>query len=251
MYRIPLQNIALKMRQNLNIKSISVKQLIAFYPKMFEEIKRFYPLDLRKDQEEYQHFPGIKEINRIIQDNILNENNFRSRWDEGFHSDLAKALQVDVKGATGGLVPCTGGIIHLGEDHLGYPIEFNYYVSLLNDFYSIQIVEKGSSLHFEKRYAPNSSGTGTKRIIVSPIPGPYQSLFTEVENYLIANLENPVFIPFVFDTLQLENFQVSYKDCTAEGCFISDAFFHKLFNVQFNTEIVGEINYKIGALKNI
>ena len=58
MYRIPLQNIALKMRQNLNIKSISVKQLIAFYPKMYEEIKRFYPLDYEKIRKNINIFPG-------------------------------------------------------------------------------------------------------------------------------------------------------------------------------------------------
>ncbi|UJH90454.1 hypothetical protein LZ575_16760 [Antarcticibacterium sp. 1MA-6-2] len=137
----------------------------------------------------------------------------------------------------------------MGEDHLGYPIELHYYVSLLNNYFSIQLVETGSMMHFPKKYVPNSFGTGTKKITVSPVPGPYQSLFLELENYLAANLTDGVFIPFIFDTLQLEGFQVAYKECVEDECFISDAFFHKLFTTHFKTEIIGDIKYKIQDIK--
>ncbi|UJH90455.1 hypothetical protein LZ575_16765 [Antarcticibacterium sp. 1MA-6-2] len=88
------------MHQLIQFKKIKEDELQKFSPGIHEEVKKFYPLGLKKEQADYNKSPGIKKINSIIQDNILNAENFRSRWTEGFHHDLAKALHLDVKGAT-------------------------------------------------------------------------------------------------------------------------------------------------------
>jgi hypothetical protein len=172
------------------------------YPKLFETIKEYHPLEIKKNEEDYISFRGLKLLNNIIESNIISPKGFQDKWEKGFLDKLSDVINYNVIGATYGIVPNVGARI---------------------------ILEKNKDI---------------KEIYVSPPNNQYGNLFNKIDDFISNQLKGAKFLPFRFDLIRIENFQVFYKD-SVDYNTVSDAFFHKGFFFDSNCLIFGDIDYKI------
>lgn len=164
---------------------------------------------------------------------------------------MSKNVCYDVIGATYGLVPNYGGKVLLEQsDDLRYSTELYFFVSLINNFYSIQIVYSDKYSTFKRDFLPDITGYGIKKIIVSPINEHFGDAFSQIDEMIKSKFDNSIFLPFRFDVTKLENFEVPYSPSLDFCTQISKAFFHKGIQLNEQTEIIGDIDYKIDGVLN-
>ena len=120
---------------------ISNKELREKAFAVFAAINLTYPVGMSKSDEKYFNYIGIKSIINEINNNILDDEVFKSKWENGLLSRLSERIGHKVIGATLGLVPNIGGFIVLEEsDDLRLSKAIHFYVSFVFHFYSIQMV---------------------------------------------------------------------------------------------------------------
>lgn len=213
------------------------------YPKLFETIKEYHPLEIKKNEEDYISFRGLKLLNNIIESNIISPKGFQDKWEKGFLDKLSDVINYNVIGATYGIVPNVGARIIL-EKNKDSSLELIFFVSLIKNYYSIQIVKVCEIEYYNDCLKILKRGKGIKEIYVSPPNNQYGNLFNKIDDFISNQLKGAKFLPFRFDLIRIENFQVFYKD-SVDYNTVSDAFFHKGFFFDSNCLIFGDIDYKI------
>jgi hypothetical protein len=108
--------------------------------KIYDAIKRFYPIGVQKDRSKtYFSYPGLKELEDIVVDNIHNDNHFIERW-TNFTTDIQKEIRKEIVGTTNGQAPSFSSYILLETtytDNLARTKELHFFVSLVGPFYTI------------------------------------------------------------------------------------------------------------------
>lgn len=227
------------------------KEFRKAYPMVHFYLNSIYPVGLKVSDEHYKTFIGQKVVDSLIEDNIVNSKNLNSKWTNGFLKKVSEKTNHEVYGATFGLVPNFGGKMVLKEsDDLRYSTELCFFVSLLYNFYSIQIefIDKFTTYH--RPFLPDTTGYGTKKIVVSPIENKYGNLFQQIDELIISEFEDAKFLPFRFDLIKLKDFEVSHHYSSDFCTQISKAFFCKGLSINEKTEIIGDIDYKMNKVKN-
>ena len=209
----------------------------------------YYPIGLKSVDDKYSSYIGQKNLKRLIKNNIENSENFKLRWTNGFLKKVSQETNYHVLGATFGLVPNYGGKIILKQsDDLRFSTEIHFFVSLINNLYSIQIVYSDKFTTYEREFLSDITGYGINKIIVSPIDNEFGELFLKLENLIKENFLDAKFLPFRFDLIKLNKFEVPYEYSKDFCTQISKAFFHKGKLMHEKTLIIGNIDYKIDEL---
>lgn len=218
---------------------ITIKELKKKYPNLANTIDYYYPIGIKMEDPIYKEYVGNQILNSIIEENILNNEIFVSRWEKDFLGELEKRINRKIIGATLGLVPNIGGLIELYEsDDLCELHQIHFYVSLIKNYYSIQFVKSNKYMKHQR----GNIGWGAEELIVSPVDNYYKELFLEIENYIREKLPDAKFLPYSIECLKLEGLQVNYS--VLEDCEIGRGFFHKFFAYEAK-KVIGDINYRI------
>ena len=229
------------------MKIITQNYLLNNFPEIHRHIKEYYPLGIKSSSLEYKNFSGIKKLEKLINTNIVNTDYYEKFWTNGFLKKISEITGYDASGATYGIVPNYGGKIIIKETEK-YKIELQFYLSLIGNYYSVQIIK------IDKKYNStifnNIPKFGPKiiKIIVSPKEGYYSELFSEIELLIENQFSKSKFLPYYFDTKKLNGLDVFHEYSTDLCDPISKAFFNKGINTDENVEIIGNINHKLSKL---
>lgn len=198
--------------------------------KVYDSIKQFYPIGVKKDSSRMFHsYPGLKELETIIIENIHNTKKFKSNW-EHFTKELKRQVEKPIVGTTYGQAPCFSSYVVLEKaklKELTRTKELHFFVSLVGPYYSVVGQDK-NMLKIEGRHYPSTS-----YLVVSP-----ENEFAETFSLLCERIEERFtgyrFIPFELCRQTIGGLDVSYSDEHLNTVF------HALFNdqVDLNTRAV-------------
>ncbi|ADB39966.1 hypothetical protein [Spirosoma linguale] len=199
-----------------------------FWP-IYEAIKRFYPIGIRGinldgDNQMFLSYPGLKELEAIIVDNIHNESHFAERW-SNFTQEIQDETGKEVIGTTYGQAPSFSSFVLLEKtsvDNLTRTKEIHFFVSLVGPFYTV-IGQDTSTVLRDGKYHYR----GTNYLVVSP-----EDEFADVFKRICAKIEDRFkgyrFVPFEICKQTITGLSVRYSDEKL------DAIFHALFNNSLN-----------------
>jgi hypothetical protein len=192
-----------------------------FWP-IYDAIKRFYPIGIQWRGEEshmFLSYPGLKELEAIIVDNIHNETHFTERW-RNFTASIQRETDKEVIGTTYAMAPSFSSYVLLektSSGNLTRTKELHFFVSLVGPFYTV-IGQDASLVQLSDGYYG-----GTNYLVVSP-----KNEFADVFTLLCNNIENQFkgfrFVPFEICRQTIIGLSVRYSDEKL------DAIFHALFN---------------------
>lgn len=234
--------------------TISLGELLEKAPKIHDIINSYYHLSFKRKHDEYWTQQGVRNILDFIDNNIVNEDNLNENRDRKICSQIESKLNFKVKGATLGMVPNYGGIIELEKNTESMEsVEIHFYVSFLENVYSIQIVFLKGNMRIKRPQSclKDFITTGIEKLVVSPLEGIYYREYKIIESIIEANFENPIFLPYSVEKLRLNGLEVTYMD--GENCLVGEAFFHKALPINYHfgniPTITGDENYKIDLLE--
>ncbi|UOY06038.1 hypothetical protein L0P88_19190 [Muricauda sp. SCSIO 64092] len=191
------------------------------------------------------------DIESLILDKIGNKNNYENYWKNGVLKTISEKIKNDVEGITFGFIPNYGGQVYLSQD-LGngsFDItQIQFYVSLLHNIYTIQILEITETKEFHPTLKVILPKQHLKEIWVSPENHIYKSIFLKIQNTLEGILEKPIFLPHSIQQIELNNLKLpnpyNYPLNT-----IGNAFFKKIHPLHSDgCRVFGNENYKIEEL---
>lgn len=221
------------------------KNLKDKYPSIFYQLSRFYEIDDIVNENKLEQKNIL--LNNIIENKIVNSKNYKLYWETNFLDKLSKVINHKVVGATYGIGPSLGGKIILMTDiNTKKSKELVFFISLITNYYSVQIVTI-DKYFINNNFYTNKEAWGVENVVVSSIPTDDGKLFDIVEKFICDELVDAKFFPFIFDTIKLNNFIVPYK-YVYDFSTISDGFFNKGLILHENTKIIGDINYKIDKI---
>ena len=205
--------------------------------KIYDSIKHFYPIGIKKDESKiYFSYPGLKELENIIVDNIHDDNNFNSRW-EDFTKKIERQVGKEIIGTTYGQAPSFSSFVLLETaslENLKRTKELHFFVSLVGPFYTI-IGQDNNTVKIEEKYYRSTS-----YLVVSP-----ENEFSETFALLCDKIEDRLkgfrFVPFEICKQTIEGLYVRYDDENLNSVF------HALFNnhVDLTTRrVIGNEYYK-------
>lgn len=230
----------------MKIKNFSPAELEKAFPEIYRDIANIYPLGLRQKDAPFYESEGIRKIDALINDMIVNTHNY-ARWEKKMVSDIKEQTGLTAIGATYGYVPGLSGHIPLHEDDR-FQTDLFFYISLAADYFSIEIIEFD-----KKKNVQDVPGYGTlvtpgvNSVTVSPF-GAYSDLFSKVELYLRDNYRNYKFLPAYFDYVMLKGMHVLQSDDADNA--VSSAFFSKIEKSR-DVQVLGDSSFGDVSIGNI
>jgi len=204
---------------------------------IYESIKHFYPIGIKKDESRMYHsYPGLKELEDRIVDNIHIDDNFNSRW-ENFTATIQKEIGKEIIGTTYGQAPSFSSYVLLESssmDNLTRTKEIHFFVSLIGPYYTVMCNDNSTVKVLESQYK------GTSYLVVSPFLE-YAAIFKLLCEKIEKQFIGFRFVPFEICRQTIEGLDVRYSDETLNTVF------HALFNnhIDLNTlRYVGDKYYK-------
>ena len=200
--------------------------------KIYDAIKRFYPIGVKIDENKiYFSYPGLKELEDIVVDNIHDDNHFSERWGS-FTKAIEKEIGKEIIGTTSGQAPSFSSYVLLDTisvDDLTRTKELHFFVSLVGPFYTI--VGQDNS---EVKIYDNRSYKSTSYLVVSP-----EREFADSFKFICDKIENRFrgfrFVPFEICKQTIEGLYVRYSDENLNSVF------HALFNNQVDLTVGRQI----------
>jgi hypothetical protein len=189
--------------------------------KIYDAIKRFYPIGVKRDESKmYFSYPGLKELEDIVVDNIHDDNHFIERWDN-FTKDIEKEIGKEIIGTTYGQAPSFSSYVLLDTtsiDNLTRTKELHFFVSLVGPFYTI-VGQDNNTVKLEE----HKNYRSTSYLVLSP-----ENEFADTFKLLCDRIENRFngfrFVPFEICQQTIDGLDVRYSDENL------DTIFHALFN---------------------
>ncbi len=202
------------------------------FGKIYDSIKRFYPIGVKKDEGKiYFSYPGLKELEEIVIDNIHDDNHFMERWGN-FTKDIEKETGKEVIGTTYGQAPSFSSYVLLDTtliDNLTRTKELHFFVSLVGPFYTI-VGQDNNTVKFKE----DKNYRSTNHIVVSP-ENEFADIFMLLCNKIEDRFKGFRFVPFQICHQTIDGLNVRYSDENL------DAIFHALFNDHIDLTIQRKI----------
>ena len=197
--------------------------------KIYDAMKRFYPLGIKKDESKlYFSYPGLKELENIIVDNIHDDKNFVERWGN-FTKEIETQINKEIIGTTYGQAPSFSSYVLIEKSTLGNLTrtkELHFSVSLVGPFYTV-IGQDNNTVKIDD----NTNYRTTSYLVVSP-----EGEFTDEFKLLCDNIENRFkgfrFVPFAICQQTVDGLDVHYS--SEENL---NTVFHALFNRQVDMTV--------------
>ena len=168
----------------------------------------------------YFSYPGLKELEDIVVDNIHDDSHFVERWDN-FTKDTEKEIGKKIIGTTYGQAPSFSSYVLLDTvsvDDLTRTKELHFFVSLVGPFYTI-VGQDNNAVKIDEHRSYRS----TSYLVVSP-----EQEFADTFKLLCEKIENRFkgfrFVPFEICQQTIEGLNVRYSDENLNSVF------HALFN---------------------
>jgi len=193
-----------------------------FWP-IYETIVKYYPVGISKNNNKLYNFhKGIIELKNLIHDNLVDQENFQSRW-KSFDNIIEDNINKKPIG-TSGFSPSFSSLIEieiLDFENLTRIKRIHYLVSLLGPYYTII----GDDLNIIK--VGEERLTNINYLVISPFnefSGLFKILSTEIEKYF----QNYRFVPFFILEQEINGLEVPFSDINTSSIFTA------LFNSQFD-----------------
>ena len=194
---------------------------------IYETIKKYYPIGLSHHEGKgiYFEYAGIKELEKIVVENIHDNKNWNERWVK-FTEEIGKEINKEIIGTTYGQAPSFSSSVILERNQIEnfhHQKELHFAVSLIGNFYQIygfditRILEK------------NRKGGYTSVNVVTTSPHEEFKLpFEFVEKKIKEKYPNHKIVPFSFGQLIIKGLQVRYLD--DEECSVNQALFNQFLS---------------------
>jgi len=224
--------------------NISIDDLSDSFSEISDCIKKYYPIGLTREDENYFSYSGIAVLNEIIKKNST-KGYYEKEWNNGLLEKLKLDFH-DISGTTAGLVPNFSGMIRL-KNNFESRTELHFYKSLIGNYFTIEVLE---NIHLKEISHPVFGKRKTwaiENIIVSPV-GEYEEVFLKVYQSIVEKYKGAKFLPYIFDLYKINNLDVPYKSSNEEVT-IAGAFFQKFSSYENSITVIGDINYEIDRLK--
>ena len=200
---------------------------------IYDSIKEYYPLGLdREDNEMYFSYPGIAQLNALMQKYLYDQDFFENTW-SSFDSIVQSALGKPVIGTTYGRAPSFSSHAILEKvtagDHTRTK-ELHFLVSIIGKFYMVI----GNDSNWIKRGVENY--LSTSYLVCSP-EEEWESPFLKLCELIEKHFTGYRFVPFSVASQSIKGLSVPYTDQ------LRDKIYHALFNDQLDIEaskIIGD-----------
>ncbi|GAA4272055.1 hypothetical protein U6A24_11145 [Aquimarina gracilis] len=231
-----------------SLSTISFKGLRDHYPVVHNSIKSYYPVGIPFKSELYRSHTGIKEIQDLINRNIVDKKRLESVWVNGFCEELGTKIDLPIVEATFGVAPSYAIRVVIEENKSkGESIELHCRVSLLNNFFNIQIAYLKDNMRIEReeKYLKEFVTLGLDKLVISPVKGYYKELFILTENLVREHFERANFLSTALVFLRLKGLTVNFNQTIDMP--IGMAFFHNMMPLNYYKpkEIIGNLEYRI------
>jgi len=109
---------------------------------IYEAIKKIYPIGVPRGEGEgiFFEYSGIKKLNEIITENVLNEKNHKERW-INYTNDLEEEIKKKVFEKTYGQAPSFCASVIMENNVIGnctHLKELQFSISLIGNFFNIR-----------------------------------------------------------------------------------------------------------------
>ncbi|GAB2494582.1 hypothetical protein [Algoriphagus taiwanensis] len=207
--------------------------------KIYEAIKGVYPIGInRENSKMFFSYPGLKELEHRIVENIHQAENFSDRW-KSFTKELEKELGKEIVGTTNGQAPSFSSYVLLDKissDEFTRTKELHFFVSLVGPFYTLI----GQDTNTVKIEGQGTFGS-TSYLVLSP-----ELEFADAFHMLCERIESRFqgfrFVPFDVGRQTIEGLSVPYSDKKLNSVF------HALFNDHIDLTIpskIGKDHFKL------
>ncbi|AEV99769.1 hypothetical protein A4D02_26220 [Niastella koreensis] len=207
------------------------------FGKVFDSIKHFYPIGVKKNESRLDFsYPGFKELESIIIDNIHSVKHFEDRWSV-FIREIEAEFNKETIGTTYGQAPSFSAFVLLEKstfDNLTRTKEVHFFVSLVGPYYTIIGLDSNTVKIEEKNYR------STNYLVVSP-ENEFAQIFRLLCDKIETRFEGFRFIPIDLCRQVIDGLNVRYS---AENL---NTVFHALFNDHIDLAVnstIGNEYYK-------
>ncbi|MEM8508799.1 MAG: hypothetical protein AAF717_13260 [Bacteroidota bacterium] len=216
------------------------------YPFLYKDLLNYYPC--KSDQDKYEHTDSAKfeKLNHLIDLGIGNRQNFRNIWLKGVLKKIEQETKNKVFDLTLGSVPSYGGMIRISkqkEKKIFSVDEIQFYVSLINNYISIQILQIEEETKFNKFMQQEIIVQKLLKVTVSPHENGYNHIFKKIEKVLDGLFENAKFLPYQLGKTMIDDLIIphTYKDVI----FLEEALFSKKIPLNNSFDIIGNTLYRL------
>ena len=197
-----------------------------------DTIKAYYPIseERRYTNKNIKSAPGFKKISALINDNFINQKNYKKRWSK-LNQSLERTLKKPILAYPDLSGPCYSGEVMLEEVKTAdfvWTKELRFYISLLGPFFSIQGIDRTNIiLPIDMRRGDSYPGNfaATNAVTVSPV-FEYKAMFNLLEEELRAFFLGYLFVPYAIGMATIKN--ISIEDDLRDPRMI-DAVYEGLF----------------------
>lgn len=217
-------------------------------PFLYSNIEEFYPIENKNHQMDINSC-NFKNLMDLIDLKITNKKNFKNYWINGILDQIQREIDGQVFDLTFGKIPNYGGMIRISDkidERKSAVVEIQFYVSLIKNYFSIQIARIEELMEFSKALQQELIHQKLISLIISPSNDEYNSLFVKIESVLKNTLESPIFLPHSLDTTVLDELVVPHT--FKEYNNIGDTFFCKILPPNISYTLIGNINYGIESI---
>ncbi len=220
--------------------------LLQKYPKLYQDLTEYYPIVADKDVGEDYNPAIFDKLNRSIDLKIGDRKYFQNFWSRGVLKKVEKETNYKVQDLTLGAVPNYGGMIRLSNPEHGKVasiIEIQFYVSLINNYISINILEMEESIVVHPIMHQDIIEQNLLKLVVSPSPHKYNYVFERIENILDETFDNAKFLSYGLEKTVIDGLRIphTYKANVTLG----ESLFSKKIPFNDGFEIIGDQDYRI------
>lgn len=204
--------------------------------KIYDSIKQFYPIGIiKKENDLFYSYPGLKELEAIIIDNIHNDSYFKTRWGD-FDNEIQEKTGKPIIGTTYGHAPSFSSFIQLDIskfENVTRTKELHFFVSLIGPYYTI-VGQETFSIEIGDR-----NFRSTNHLVVSP-ENEFAAMFELLCEKIESRFQHFRFVPFDVCRQTIPGLNVWYSDNSI------NAIFNALFNdnIDLRTQVLGYDFYK-------
>ncbi|HEY8937857.1 MAG TPA: hypothetical protein VIM65_21680 [Cyclobacteriaceae bacterium] len=170
------------------------------FQEIYDTIKTFYPIEEpdRYTTETISSFPGFIEMSRLMEENFINQKNYRERWSK-FNKHLKKSIKKPIR-STFTLSNCSyyGEVVLETIENNDYSRskKLHFFISILGPYFSIYGIDSSSvKLPVQEHGQEYLQYDANHAVTVSPV-SEYQTLFLSLEDSIREWFPGYLFIPY-------------------------------------------------------
>jgi hypothetical protein len=181
------------------------------FTSIYETLSHYYPID--KIVLEIKEYPGIIEINELLNENFYNQKRFKEKWGP-FKKQLKSTFKKTFREELIAFYPCYSGSIEITQnnfDKYSHIKELRFYISLLGPYYTIYMLDKSVMMldELEDLNIIKSPFPAFHAITISPYLE-YENPFNLTKEIILEYFPGYKFVPHFIYTKKLSGVSEIY-----------------------------------------